>query len=96
MKFFFDENFLRAAEGGLRVDEPALGFRNGASESARGVDPFLDNNLEILDDFAVGFSVGHAPQQFRDFGDEGFVFITPIDDDFVPNQGKDLQACISR
>jgi len=48
-----------------------------------GFEPFLNDDFYVGESFLVGLSVGGAAGKFGDFGDEGFVGLAPIDDDFV-------------
>ncbi len=62
-----------AARGGDRTAEHFGGF-----------DPFLDDDFDAGESVFVGLSIGGAAGKFRDFGDKGFVGLTPVDDYFVP------------
>jgi hypothetical protein len=55
----------------------------GPAEFFGGFDPLLDDDFYIGENFLVSLSVGCAAGKFGDFGDKGFVGLTPIDYDFV-------------
>ena len=67
----------------LGVGEPAAWFRDGAAKGARGVHPLLNDDLCISDRFLIGRTVGHAAGKLGHLGDEAFVGLAPVDDEFV-------------
>jgi hypothetical protein len=67
----------------LGEGEAAARGGDGAAEFFGGFEPFLDDDFDIGESFFVSLSVGGAAGKFGDFGDKGFVGLTPIDDDFV-------------
>jgi hypothetical protein len=70
---------------GLGIDQPPSGFRDAASQLAGSLQPFLDDVLSVGESFLVGRPISHATGQLRHFGQVGFVFITLVDDDLIPN-----------
>src|SRR5271168_5000660 len=65
----------------LSEGEAAARGGDGAAELFGGCEPFLDDDFYVGESFLVGLSVGGTAGKFRDFGDEGFVGLTPVDDD---------------
>ena len=63
--------------------EPAFGLRNRASEFPGGFQPLVDHSFDIGQRFLPGSAIGGAAGQFRYFGDEGVIFVAPIQNDFV-------------
>ena len=53
------------------------------TEFLRGFDPFTDDDFDVAKGFLIGLAVRSASGQFGDLGNEGLVFLTPVDDDFV-------------
>ena len=69
--------------GLLSEGQAAARGGDGAAEFFGGFDPFLDDDFDVGERFLVGLSVGGATGKFGDFGDKGFVSLTPVDDDLV-------------
>ena len=67
----------------LSEGEAAARSGDGAAEFFCGFEPFLNDEFHVGESFFVGLSVGGAAGEFEDFGDKGFVGLTPIEDDFV-------------
>jgi len=67
----------------LKRRQGGRGGGDRATEFFGGFDPFLDDDFYVGESFLVGLSIGGAAGKFGDFGDKGFVGLTPIDDDFV-------------
>lgn len=71
----------RKAVSGVR--EFAFGFGHGAVERDRGFDPLGAEGLGVGDGFLVGSTIGRAAGEFRDFNEEGLIFLAPIEDEFA-------------
>ena len=69
--------------GGLGKQEPAFGFRDRASKFPGGLEPLGDHGFGVGQRLLPRGTIGRATCQLRHFGDERFVFITPIEDDLV-------------
>src|SRR3954466_7967474 len=62
--------------------QPSLWAWNLSLERFRSFDPFI-NYVHVFQSFGLGRAVGHAARKFGNFGDEGLVFLAPINNDFV-------------
>jgi len=67
-------------EGGLRKRQAPFWFRNWAAVVFRGLDPFLNHGFHVRQSFLVGGPIGRTTRQFRHFGNERLIVLTPIDD----------------
>ena len=67
-------------EGGLRKRQTPFRFRNWATEIFRSLDPFLNHGFDIRQSFLVGSPICRTTRQFRHFGNERLIVLTPIDD----------------
>ena len=54
--------------------QPPLRLRDLPAELFGGLDPLPDDHLYAIESFLVGSAVGAAAWQFRDLGDERFIF----------------------
>jgi len=80
----------------LGENQSALWFRDWSSKFLCGIYPLLDHNFNVVDRLFVGGAICHAARQFRNFSDEGMIFIAPIDDQFIANQSYIPRAYILR
>jgi hypothetical protein len=77
---------VRSQQGrgwGLGEDEAAFGLGDGSAELDGGFDPLLDDDFDVGEGFAVGFSVRRAAGEFRDLGDESLVLLAPVNDHLI-------------
>jgi len=74
--------------GGSGKNKPAFGSRDGATEIFGGLDPFVDDDFDVGQGFAVGLPVSGATGKFGHFGDECLIFLAPVNDDFISRHLK--------
>ena len=67
----------------LGEDEAAFGLGDGPAEHGVGFDPLLDDDFDVGEGIAVGFTVHRAAGEFRDLGDESLVLRAPVNDDLI-------------
>lgn len=77
----------------LREDEAAFGLGDGAAEFTRGFDPLADDDFDVRKRFLVSLAVRRAAGQFRNFSDEGLVFLAPINNHLILRHPDRLPAC---
>src|SRR5947207_14932881 len=65
------------------VNQPPELFRHGATELLSGFDPFACHTLDGGERSCLGGAVRYGTEKLGDFGDKGFVFRAPVNDDFV-------------
>src|ERR1017187_3726927 len=63
--------------------QPALGFRDGPPEFARGFQPLGDHDFGVGKGFLPRAAVGRAASQFRHFRDKRLILVAPVQDDLV-------------
>jgi len=68
----------------LGEDEAAFGLGDGSAELGGGFHPLLDDDFDVGEGFAVGFSARHSAGEFRDLSDESLVLLAPVNDDLIP------------
>jgi len=67
----------------LSEGEGVAGSGDGAAELFGGFEPLPNDDFYVGESFLVGLSVGGAAGEFGEFGDERFVGLASIEDDFV-------------
>ena len=65
------------------VEQTPAPRRDGTAQLLCRLDPFADHHFRIRQRLLVRRTVGRAPRQFRDLGEERLVFLAPVQDDFV-------------
>lgn len=74
-------------------DQAAFGLRDGAAQFLGGLDPLLDDDLDVLERLPACLPIGCAARQFGHFGDERAVLRTPVNDDLVLRSQFPLPIC---
>ena len=63
--------------------EAAPGHGKRAPQLLCGVNPLANNDLYVCQCRWVGLPIGRAARKLRDFGDEGWIFVAPVDYDLM-------------
>ena len=86
-------NDMRGRLIASRKDQAAFGLRDGAAEFLGGLDPLLDDNLDVFERLAACLPIGGAAGEFGHLGDERIVHCAPVDYDLVLRSQFLLPTC---
>jgi hypothetical protein len=67
----------------LCESQASAGHRNRPPKFLGGLNPFLNYRFHVRQGFFVGLTIRGADGEFWNFGNEGLVCGTPVNDDFV-------------